>query len=388
MSSPNSYWYWRGLKKAWVLNEGTTNKFPLPERGHLSGIAIHSKCENLIVLDDYDEPYPVQRHTKFRIIGNGNFEVINASGKHLKSIECWNDDVDPKGMYDQGPGKFQRNYITLPFGRYMGDEDYGLILENFAAGVELEETNKYNTTQYKDTKQTLDVYGLFRKRPEASCMAKGFLRKRVIIEKDTASEVQYAVRLPTLNKLRQVYLFSEADVADGVETGVPIDSAKYVFLTTKSKEELILNNVRNRELCYWQHNHFGRLFHTHISAFTDADGDAYVDSMIYRGFHTGGMNHAPALADEAMMSLGGDTRIKRVYAHAAGVGLVGRIMECDFEGVALHGLTPLLVVDPYAEEDDYLDADELKDVYVEVTEGNATGTWYIVLDELQKFYPS
>lgn len=388
MSSPNSYWYWRGLKKAWVLNEGTTNKLDLPERGHLSGIAIHSKCENKIALDDYDEPYPIQRHTKFRIIGNGNFEVVNASGKHLKSIECWNDNVDPKGMYDQGPGKFQRNYITIPFGRYMGDEDYGLVLERFAAGVELEETNKYNIVQYKDTKQTLDVYGLFRKRPEPGCFAKGFLRKRVIIEKDALSEVQYAVRIPTLNKIRQIYLFSEADVSDGVETGVPIYTANYVFLTTKSKEELILNNVRNRELCYWQHNHFGRLFHTHISIYTQTDGDAYVDSMIYRGFMTGGMNHAPAAADLGLMTTGGDTRIKRVYAYAGAAAAANLIAETDFEGVALHGLTPLLVIDPYAEEDDYLDSDALKDVYVEITEGHSTGTWWLVLDELQKFYPS
>ncbi|GAH63992.1 unnamed protein product, partial [marine sediment metagenome] len=197
LSSPNAYWYWRGLKKGWVLNFATTNKLPLPERGYLSGLAIHSACLNDAKMDKYSDAYPIQRHTKFRVIGNGNFEVVNASGKHLKSIECWNDNVDPKGMYDQANGKNQRNYITLPFGRYMGDEKYGLILENFAAGVELEETNNYVDPPFTKDKSTLDVYGLFRKRPEPDCFAKGFLRKRVIIEKDTAAEVEYAVRLPT-----------------------------------------------------------------------------------------------------------------------------------------------------------------------------------------------
>ncbi|GAH79930.1 unnamed protein product, partial [marine sediment metagenome] len=240
--SPNSYWYWRGLKRAWELNEGTTNKLPLPERGHLSGIAIHSSCKNKIKFDVTDDPYPIQRHTKFRVIGNGNFEVINASGKHLKSVECWNDNVDPKGMYDQAIDKYQRNYITIPFGRYMGDEKYGLILENFAAGVELEETNSYDTDLYHDHEQKLDVYGLFRKRPESDCFGEGFLRKRVIVEKDTQGEVEYAVRMPTLNKIRQIYLFSEADVALGIEAAAPIDQARYVFLYAKSKEELILNN--------------------------------------------------------------------------------------------------------------------------------------------------
>lgn len=390
MSSPNSYWYWRGLKKAWVLNFSTTNKLPLPERGHLSGIAIHSVCKNAVKLDKYSDAYPIQRHTKFRVIGNGNFEIVNASGKHLKSIECWNDNVDPKGMYDQGMSKNQRNFITIPFGRYMGDEDYGLILENFAAGAELEETNNYVTTHFTEDESKLDVYGLFRKRPEPTCMAKGFLRKRVIIEKDTQAEVEYAVRMPTLNKIRQIHLFSEADRdAHGLDKAPPIYCADYVFLTTKSKEELILNNVRNRELCYWQHNHFGRLFHTHVSSMGGTDGLSYVDSMIYRGHMTGGIPHMPAVGDHSVTTSGGDRRIKLVWWRTGATGALNVGGETDFEGIALHGHTPLLVIDPYAEEDDYLDADELKDVYVAITEGSAKyGTWWIVLDELQKFYPT
>jgi len=388
MSSPNSYWYWRALKKAWVLNEGTTNKLPLPERGHLSGIAIHSACLNKTKHDTQDRPYPIQRHTKFRILGNGNFEIINASGPHLKAVECWNDDVDPKGFYSQISTHYQRNYLTLPFGRYMGDEKYGLILEKFEAGVEFEETNDYNIVNWTDTKQTLDLYGLFRKRPEADCFAEGFFRKRVIIEKDTANEVEYGVKLPTLNKLKNIYLFSEGDVASGVETGIPIDSAKYIWLTAKSKEELIIDNARNREFCYFQHNHYGRLFRTHVTYAGGADGSTFVDSMIYRGYCKSGIPHGPVVADDSVMTIGGDTRIKDVYGLRAGVGSANCFGEVDFNGIALHGLTPLLVVDPYAEEDDYLDAGELKDVYVAITEGNNTGTWWVVLDELQKFYPS
>jgi len=388
MSSPNSYWYWRALKKDWVLDEGTTNKFDLPERGHLSGLAIASKAENEQDLGDYGDPYPIQRHTKFRLIGDGNFEIVNASGRQLKAIECWNDNISPKGIHSQCDTHYQRNYLTIPFGRFMGDEKYGLILEKFEAGVEFEETNNYDTDYHKDTKSTLTIFGLFRKRPEAGLMEMGFLRKRNIIDKLTAAETEYGVKLPTRNKLRQIYLFNENAVsAIGVETGSAWNVAKTIWLTAKSKEELIIDNAALRTFSYHMHNHFGRLFKTHIKVKTGPGGDAYVDSMIYRSHEIGQIAEETAATDEFLMTTGGDSRVKRNYMMVGGTETAGRMGEAIFEGIMVHGMTPLLVIDPYAEEDDYLDAEEMKDIYFAATEGTSDDHWRLVLDEVQKIYP-
>jgi len=388
MSSPTSYWYWRALKKDWVLDEGTTNKFDLPERGHLSGLAIATVAVNEEDLSDYGNPYPIQRHSKFRVLGDGNFEIVNASGRQLKAIECWNDDVSPKGIYSQCDTHYQRNYLTIPFGRYMGDEKYGLILEKFEAGVEFEETNNYDTSYHEDGKSTLTIYGLFRKRPEAGLMDGGFLRKRNIIDKLTAAETEYGVKIPSRNKLRQIYLFSEnAVAADGTETGNAWDVAKTIWLTAKSKEELIIDNARLRTFSYWMHHHFGRLFHTRVIVKTGAGGDAYVDSMLYRSHEVGQIAEEAAATDEFLMTTGGDTRVKRNYMMAGGSETAGRMGEAYFTGIMLHGMTPLLVIDPKAEEDDYLDADEMKDIYFAATEGTSDDHWRLVLDEVQKTYP-
>jgi len=383
-----SYWYWRALKKDWTLNEGTTNKFSFPERGMLSGLAIHSIAVNNLNLDTYDRPYPIQRHTKLRVVGNGNFEIINAKGTQLQALDCWNRNSDPSGLYSQIDTHYQRNYFLLPFGRFMGDPLLGLDLSKFAAGVEFEETNDYSTTYHTDTYQKMDIYGLFRKTPEAGLFSGGFLKKRQIINKDAATETQYAVKLPTTAKLRQISLFTEGDVASGVETGNPMYTANYVWLGIKSKEEYLLQNMRVREFAYWIHDIMGRKFTTDVTIHSGTGGLSYADTMLYRSKLISGIAHYGEAADIFLMTLGGDTRIKRVYAMIAGTATEGAMGEVVSKGVALHGHVPLLLQEPNSEPEEWLDSKELADVYVEVTEGHSTGNWYIVLDELEDTYPS
>ena len=382
------YWYWRALKKAWVLDESKTNKIDLPEKGYLSGLAIQSVAVNEAKLWNYDRPYPIQRHTKFRVVGNGNFDIINCKGSQLQAIDCWNRNVSPLGFYSQNDTHYQRNFFEIPFGRYLSDPLLGLDLSRFAAGVEFEETNDYSITYHVNGSQTLDIYGLFRKDPEPDLFSAGFLKKRQIINKDAASETQYAVKLPTLAKLRQISLFSEGDVASGVETGNPITTANYIWLGVKSREEYILNNMRHRTFCYWMHNRFGRRFQSDVTIASETGGLTYLDSMIYRSELVSGICHYGEAADHFVMTLGGDTRIKKCYIMIAGTATAGGMAEVLTKGIALHGHTPLLLQEPMSTPETWLDAEELADVYVEITEGHSTGNWYIVLDELEDTYPS
>lgn len=382
------YWYWRALKKALVLDENATNKFDLPERGMLSGFAIHSQGVNEADLSAYDRPFPVQRHTKFRIVANGNVEIINAKGSQLQALDCWNRNANPSGKYSQVDTHYQRNYFFLPFGRFLGDLKMGLDLGKFAVGVEFEETNDYSTTYHVDGSQTLDVYGLFRKSPEAGLFAEGYLKKRQIIDVDAATRTQEAVKLPTDLKLRQISLFTEGDIASGVETGNPLSTAKTLWLRVKSKEENIFANVRSREFAIWMHDIMGRKFRTEVSIMGGTGGLAYLDPMMMRCDLVSGIAHSPAQSDDDVMTLGGDTRIKKCYTNKAGTGTAAVMAQCVCKGIGLHGHIPLLLQDPLSESDTWLDAKEQADVYVEVTEGHSTGRWQIVLDELEKNYPA
>jgi len=270
----------------------------------------------------------------------------------------------------------------------MGDMKLGLDLSKFAAGTEFEETNDYSVSYHVDTNSKLDVMGLFRKSPEAGLFAGGFLKKRQIIDKDAATETQYGVKLPTENLLRQIALFSLGDIASGVETGTPMYTANYIWLGVKSKEEYIMSSVRNREFCLWIHDIMGRKFSTEVSIATGTGGLTLLDPMMTRCRIFGGIAHYGESADHFFMTLGGDRRIKSIYSMIAGTATEGAYGMAVCKGVGLHGLTPLLLQEPNSEPETWLDSKALADVYVEVTEGHSTGNWYIVLDELEKEYPT
>lgn len=66
----------------------------------------------------------------------------------------------------------------------------------------------------------------------------------------------------------------------------------------------------------------------------------------------------------------------------------GLMAELVCRGIMLFGDIPLLMQGPLSEPETWLDAKEMADVYVEVTEGASTGNWMIVLDELEETYPT
>jgi len=383
------YWYWRPLKSSWVLDEGTTNRFSLPERGHLSGLYFRLKARNLTANYAKDNLYPLQNVTT-RIVANGNVELVDLRGRQLKAMNYWDTGEMPKdNLIDTGASDMEE-YGFIPFGRYLGDPEYGLILERFAAGVEFEDTNTFDTTYWTDTYQMYDIWGLFRKDPEAALFAKGFLKKRQILNKDTASETQYGVKLPTQNKLKQIHMFSEPDLSSNVpETGV-FTNLDYIWLGVKSREEYILNNARARILARIMHHKYKRRPRTTVISDVNASEDNFLDTMIYER-ESSQLTCLPTtdvarIAYEYRWTFW--ERVCKLYQKDDTGTRQGGYVYADSVGICLNGDIPLLDIDPMAPEEDYLDAKEMADVYVEFTEGASTGNIYVVLDELQKTYPT
>lgn len=381
------YWYWRQLKNGWAVDENTTNKFDLPETGYVSGLAIQLYNTNETTLSSYPRPYPIQRVTKLRIVGNGNFEIVNCEARHLQAMNFWDFDSPVEGQYSQIDTHFQRNFWYVPFGRYLRDPKYGLILEKFAAGVEFEETNDVSTTYYTDGATKYNIFALMRKNPEAGLFSGGYLKKRQIINKDTASESQYAVKLPTQAKLKQIHIFSEPDLSSYVDATSPTTNVQYIWLGVKSREEYILNNVRSIDWANHIHLLRGKLAETHVMANTaESGGLSYVDTMIYRRFNTVVCGINVSSADRtAIADFNSDRRICKVWGFSGGTAAAIDVQAYN-TGIMLHGDIPLLDIDPLSDETEWFDAKANADVYVEVTEGASTGNWYIVLDELEKSY--
>ena len=381
------YWYWRNLKNAWTVDENTTNRFDLPERGAVSGLRIMVQQRNTSDLDNaYDNPYPVQR-ISLRILGNGNYEILNVRGRQLEAMNFWETGHMSKLLLWALRNLDLTEELFIPFGRFMGDPKYGLMLEKFGAGVQFEETNTWNTTYVTDTYQKYTIDALMRKDPEPGLFSGGFLRKRQVTNKAAASETQYGVKLPTENKLKQIYVFTEPSLTSNLPTTVPFTELQTLWLSIKSKEEYLIDSMAASRLAYLIHQLYGRVAQTE-GLTGDTASTHYCDTKIYERQGTNSMVYnttAGFLVEDAATNL---ERILKLYSKDTSGNAAGRQSYWAARGICPHGLIPLLLQNPMSDETEWLDALANKDVYVEFTEGVSTGNIYIVLDELQKSYPT
>jgi len=382
------YWYWRQLKSSWVLDESSTNRFDLPEKGSLSGLMVNLSGTVARNIVNYAEVWPVQQ-TSVRVVANGNFEIMNLRGRQLHAMNMWDKGkLASEGCFENATWVNQQT-LVFPFGRYLGDTKYGIDLGKFGAGVQVEETNTISTSNYTDATSAWSVYGLFRKNPEANLFSGGFFRKRQISNKTAASETQYPFKLPTEAKLKQIYVFTEPTNTSNDPSTTPYTNINKLWLSIKSKEEFIIDGL---SASYWArmiHDLYGRRAKTVIYAHSGTAAGHYVDTMIYER-DTSQLTIMDS--QEGYATEYADNNLERTCNltcfNNAGTGSV-RDVYVDSEGISLHGIIPLLLIDPENnDEPDYLDAKVNGDVYVEATEGASTGKWYIVLDELEKMYPS
>jgi hypothetical protein len=382
------YWYWRQLKSGWTLDESSTNRFDLPERGALSGLMVNLYGTTARKITNYAEVWPVQQ-TSVRVVANGNFEIMNLRGRQLHAMNFWDEgNLASEGLFEAS-GWANQQTLIFPFGAHLGDTDHGLWLEKFGAGVQVEETNTISTSNYTDATSKWDVFGLFRKNPEANLFSKGFFRKRQISNKTAASETQYPFKLPTEAKLKQIYVFSEPTNTSNDPSTTVYTNINKLWLSIKSKDEFLIDGLSASYFARMIHSLYGRRAHTMIYGYAETAAGHYVDTMIYERDSS---QVQPVYATEGYAVEYDDNNLERT-ANLMGFNNAGagKELSCyvDSEGISLHGMIPLLLIDPDKnDEQDYLDAMVNKDIYVEATEGASTGHWYIVLDELEKAYPS
>lgn len=370
-----------------VLTQNKSNTFDFPNTGYVSGLLVHENSTNLIDLYNYDTKLNIQR-SKIRVIGNGNAEIINAEARHLAAMQFYETGNMPHlGLTDAIGGVHSFDEL-IQFGRYLGDPEYGLILDKFSAGVEFEETNTFSPTYYTSGSDGLTVWALMRKNPESGLFGKGYFKKRQIMNKDAASETQYPVKLPTNNKLKQIHVFSDSDFSSHLRQTSAFGCTSVIWLGVKGREEYLLDNITTTQLSRLMADHFGLIAMTKGRAFNTASSEDYFETCIYDMRESVLTNqHASVyiVKEDGNSWLDSVCGVLSYNTSGSAVGVDAMIQS---RGLALFGEVPLLMTDPIFDgEDQYLDAQAEADVYVEFTEGNSTGNTYIVLDELEKVYP-
>lgn len=383
-----SYWYWRTLKNTWDLDHGTTQRFDLPDKGMLSGMMIKLQNKNNVELVNKNLPYPPQKIT-YRIVGNGNYEIVDIKGSHLQALNFW--DIgsmpwDSVRVLDEGGNE---NYSIIPFGIKLGDLEHGLDLSKFPAGVQFEETNTMDDTLYTSGYSKLTVYGLFRKNPDPGLFSEGFLKKRQIQNRNTDTEAQYSVKLPTKNKIRQISIFTEPDQSSGVPSAMPFAVINNIWLGLKSREEYLLENISASQFARFMHYFYNRKPKTMITCRTGAAADKAIDTMIYEREDSQMTIHSGSVAKYAVFDASAMyERFVKPTGFNTGGGGTNVNIYVESQGILYHGHIPLLMQDPLSKEAEWLDAEEQASVHVEWKEGGTTGNIYLILDELQKTYPT
>ncbi|MBA7696061.1 hypothetical protein ES703_104703 [subsurface metagenome] len=164
-----------------------------------------------------------------------------------------------------------------------------------------------------------------------------------------------------------------------------------LWLGIKSKQEYIIDNADWRMFYQMMHQKYGRMPRTQMTTDLHISEDNFHDTMIYDRSLS---NYIPLslwttynrLVTEYKWDR--EERTVRLQIHQLDGNRGGGYVYTDNVGVAYNGNCPLLMIDPMAEEDQYLDAEAEADVTVEYTESASTENIYIVLDELQKTYPT
>lgn len=382
------YWYWRTLKNSWDLDHGTTQRFDLPDKGMISGLMIKLQNQNNLELVNANLPYPPQKIT-YRIVGNGNYEIIDIKGSHLQALNFWDIGSMPWDSVRVLDNEGNENYSIIPFGIKLGDMEHGLDLSKFPAGVQFEETNTMNDTLYTSGKSKLTVYGLFMKNPEPGLFSGGFLKKRQIQNRNTATETQYSVKLPTTNKIRQISVFTEPDQTLGVPDTGPFSVITNIWLGLKSREEYLLENIGASQFARFMHYFYNRKPETMITCRTGVSADKAIDTMIYERESSLMALHSGTVAKYALFDA---SAMYERFVKPSGFLSGGTTNNINIylrsKGILYHGHIPLLMQDPLSPEKDWIDAEEQATMYVEWTEGGASGNIFLVLDELQKTYPT
>ena len=381
------YWYWRNLQNGWAVTEASTDRFDLPEKGALSGLKITLRQHNTSDLDNaVDDPYPTQR-VSLKVLGNGNFEIVNLRARQLEALNFWETGHMNRKLLWTLRGIDLSEEIFIPFGRYFGDMKYGLMLDRFGAGVQFEETNTWDTTYVTVGDQTLTIDGLFYKNPPSDLFSGGFLTKKQITNQSVAGRTQFGVKLPSDNLLKQIYVFTEPDHSSHVMASTPFANLTTLWLSILAKQEYIINGMGAGALAYYMHQLYSRVARTE-GLTGDTASTHYCDTKIYERQGTGmAMFNTTAgfLVEDAATNL---ERVLKMYSKNTSGNAAGQQAYWNAQGICPHGIIPLLLQDPMSDETAWMDAKANGDVYVEASEGASSGHWYIVLDELQKAIPT
>jgi len=140
--------------------------------------------------------------SKIEIIGDGSEVIKSFTGKQCQALTYLDQGILPPDMLRMYAANQQRAYFVINFGRFLKDEDYGLVLQKFN-NVELKITNDATAAEF--TSLAVDIMGYYL-RDSSPAQFKGTMYTELWRDYvPVAAEIKY-LEIPTNWLVRRILL--------------------------------------------------------------------------------------------------------------------------------------------------------------------------------------
>lgn len=142
--------------EAEVLTNASTNKYELPKIGVLTAIKLDFRQSNAATIDGANRARIVDRLTEIAITDGGTQKMFSLTGQQCKTIHHFNEQNILPENANLIDSKSQLTTLIIPFGRFIGDEQFALDLSKFSSAY-IEITNDTSTTQCANGSLNVDI---------------------------------------------------------------------------------------------------------------------------------------------------------------------------------------------------------------------------------------
>jgi hypothetical protein len=201
------------LREGATMTRGQTYRIDLPETGMLSNLMLRIEAAAVSGLGLSGGSWRlIDFLTLIEVIGDGATVIKSFQAKSAQFSEFLRTGVVPMHKWRNYATNTQEEYIDLMFGRFIGDQEYGLDLSQWK-NVELRITNISSAT-YHGADPTVTILGTYLSNTNAGF--KGFLRTETFREWTTVSDETKYLILPTEYPITGLFLRALPPVTNGI----------------------------------------------------------------------------------------------------------------------------------------------------------------------------
>jgi hypothetical protein len=213
------YWQWYTLRRAAALTRAATYRIDLPETGMLGSMIIRLSGDEVSGFGQSGGDWKLlDVFTKLEVVANGSLIIKDLTPQLVQALAWYDGQPVSNDVVRNYASNTQFAELLVNFGRFLGDQDYGLDLSAFD-NVELRLTNDAGTTEFSDTLAATVLLSFLR--PSQQARSLGYMRSEIWRSWTTVQNEWTYLDLPTEALLRRVVVQALPAIAS---TGAEADT--------------------------------------------------------------------------------------------------------------------------------------------------------------------